>query len=206
MTMPSPRYLRHITLNTGHQRDSRKSEISDDALDACREIIESLVATGFASLPGPPGYSVAGIAGAKTTAEEIFADAVQRLVDLPIPGRCLTAAVVRDDAPGRPLAIIAVADHQRCGAQVWANLRMVAEAYGMTPPTSLRQPPTPWCAALLLPAIIDDSSLDWLGDFERCLAWAWVVHIRTPEVQDVDDLEEHALRPGGPARPVGGSG
>lgn len=202
MSQLAPKYLRHVTLNTGHQRDSRRDEISPEAMASCLDLIERLVAAGNTPLPHPEGYSVAGIAGARTSAEADFAEVIERASGLHLSGRCLTAAVYRDVAPNQPLALIAVADHQRCGSTTWANLRAIADQYRIPAMTSLRQPPTPWCAALLLPGIATDAeAAHWLGDFERCLGWAWVQHIRTPQTAELDELEEHALRPGGPARP-----
>ena len=49
-------------------------------------------------------------------------------------------------------------------------------AEGATDPASLRRPPAPWLIVALLPALTawDRTRWDWLGDFERCLAWAWL--------------------------------
>ena len=40
----------------------------------------------------------------------------------------------------------------------------------------VQRPAEPWCAVLihLTLALADPSASAWLGDFERCVAWAWV--------------------------------
>jgi len=36
-------------------------------------------------------------------------------------------------------------------------------------------PPVPWCAVSVhTPVGAFPEALDWLGDFERCIAWAWI--------------------------------
>lgn len=41
--------------------------------------------------------------------------------------------------------------------------------------------PGPWCLVRLYPTIaaLDRADLGWLGDYERCLAWAWLDVPRT---------------------------
>ena len=202
-----PSYIRHVTLNSGHRRDSRRSEISARAIEACSDLIARLRSDGIARLPHPDGYMIAGIAGARTRPEQIFADSLAAAgVQAPI-GRCLTTIVTRCDSQmqpmGRPLVMIAVAGHSRCGAAVWGNLSAMAAHLGLPTQASRVQPPAPWCAALLLPGIADDpQAAEWLGDFERCLAWSWVLATHTPETEIWDELEEHACAPRGPARPI----
>ncbi len=36
------------------------------------------------------------------------------------------------------------------------------------------EPPAPWCAVQIgTAAILHPDALSWVGDFERCIAWAW---------------------------------
>lgn len=37
--------------------------------------------------------------------------------------------------------------------------------------------PLPACLVEILPAATVDPAVHWVGDFERCLAWAWVEHV-----------------------------
>lgn len=77
-------------------------------------------------------------------------------------GACLIATVFAGE---RPLVMVGVAGDVGQGAALW---RMLG-ANGSSPAES-------WCAARLLPSITvgDMGEMQWLGDFERCLAWAWV--------------------------------
>jgi hypothetical protein len=37
------------------------------------------------------------------------------------------------------------------------------------------RPQTPWCAAKLMPGLSAyPAAAMWLGDMERCVAWAWI--------------------------------
>lgn len=208
--MPDPAYIRHVTVNTGHRRDSRREEVSGPALDMCREIVRRLKRDGGTSMPHPPGYAVVAIAGGLTRSEDVFADMIRRVqaADDPVlkgglVGRCLTAVVYLDRPKPVPVAIVAVAQRPRCGADVWANLLAHAARLGMASPADRPQPPAPWCAALLLPGIVGTDAPEWLGDFERCLAWAWVIEVGgEPATAVYDELDDHATMPHGPPRPV----
>lgn len=84
-------------------------------------------------------------------------------------GRCLFGSVWRDDVP---LVGVGVALHSRCGAVVWRELHRTDEPLETDPQ---RQPPTPWCAARLeLSLVFAPEVVHWLGDYERCLAWAFL--------------------------------
>lgn len=76
-------------------------------------------------------------------------------------GNCVEFEVV--NAIGKILVRIGVANHSRCGAALWRRLG----AEGAVPGE-------PWCAVQLLDGL-DQNASRWLGDFERCLAWAWLL-------------------------------
>ena len=46
-------YLYHLTLATGHARKSYRSEISDDALRVCAELIRQIRERPLAPIPMP---------------------------------------------------------------------------------------------------------------------------------------------------------
>ena len=145
-------HIRHVTLTTGHARDSLAGEVSPSALARAQAIIVGF-ASGEVSEPTPvmPGYSVTGRAS----------------------GRCLVATVYADGPPSELVATIGVATHSRCGASLWRNLHQWGRTPVVTDPT--RCPPEPWVAvALDEGAAPHEDAMHWLGDFERCLAWAWV--------------------------------
>lgn len=78
--------------------------------------------------------------------------------------KCLQAEVYTGS--GVRLVVLGVAAHARCGAPLWARLEGAPEA----------KPAEPWCGVWLDPAGVaaDPDAYQWLGDFERCLAWAFL--------------------------------
>lgn len=69
-----------------------------------------------------------------------------------------------------PLVTFAVAQDSANGDDLWERL---AGRFGAAP--GLRKPPEPWCGVVVHPALaLDGAARDWLGDFERCVAWAWI--------------------------------
>jgi len=146
------RYIRHVTLTTGHVRDSCRHEISDEALAACRDLLRQILAAegALAKIPGVGDYHLSGTAAAA----------------------CLVCTVW-SGAPSVCIATIWVAAHSRCGARLWRELHRWGETPVVTDPTCC--PPEPWIAVALDTGIVQHpEAAHWLGDFERCLAWAWV--------------------------------
>ena len=63
-----------------------------------------------------------------------------------------------------------IAQRSREAAQLWDYL---INAFGAHP--SAKMPSVPWCATSPHePLAVLRDALDWLGDFERCVAWAWI--------------------------------
>lgn len=98
-------------------------------------------------------------------------------VDLPIEGTCMSAAAEGDALlvtawRGRaPLVTVGVARSDTDALRLWGLLRRDGDA------APDRPPPAPWCAAVLEPGLLlHPGDAAWLGDYERCLAWAWVEH------------------------------
>ena len=77
---------------------------------------------------------------------------------------CIEAEVYAPN--GIRLIRIGVADHPRCGQPMWVRLGGAPDA----------RPQEPWCVASIdqAGAKTDPEAYQWLGDFERCLAWAWL--------------------------------
>jgi len=147
------RYIEHVTLTTGDSRRSERGEVAGIRLDGARALIARLGETPDSTVPiaEQPGYSVGGRG----------------------QGRCLVATVWADGPTSEIIASIGIAAHNRCGAVVWRALHQYGRLPVVTDPDS--QPQPPWCAAALEIGILRhmDAS-EWLGDFERCLAWAWI--------------------------------
>jgi hypothetical protein len=88
-------------------------------------------------------------------------------------GHCLQAEV--HTPGGVRLVVIGVASHARCGQSLWLRLEGLPGA----------KPAEPWCAAWLDSAgqAADPTAYHWLGDFERCLAWAFLDSVAAKEAR-----------------------
>ncbi len=132
----------HLTLLTGHTRESPRSEVADHVID----VLRPWLAPGTHPITQVPGgYSLV----------------------VPVVERGYLATVQQ----GRvPIASIGVAADEGEAEIVWPALvelqRAVAE------PVATRPATTPWCAVALL--VVSPATSDWLGDFERCLAWTYL--------------------------------
>lgn len=153
--MAHPRFLRHVTLTTGDVRDSTIDEISPAALEAVGELLVRVCRPEQpepVSIPAVGPYSISG----RCTS------------------RCLTATVWADGPPSVAIASLGVAGHSRCGATLWRALHTWGDAPVSTDPA--RCPPEPWVAVALDAGIARHlDATAWLGDFARCLGWAFLV-------------------------------
>jgi len=171
--------LAHITLTTGHSRQSPRSEVSDEIL----VVVEGLLAAAIDGAarsrgsrlggPGRPAIPRVTPACHLTAAAE---------------GDALIATVWADEAPGAPgtpapLTTIGVAASDDGAARLWRLLHESATKAPGVPPLATdpgRPPAAPWCAAridvglLVLPRATQMAAMGWMGDFERCVGWAWI--------------------------------
>ncbi|WP_458789296.1 hypothetical protein [Adonisia turfae] len=155
MGKPSPS-VAHVTLTTGHLRQSPRREVADSIVAELRPLIDAIVAGKTVPIPGLEGYSISGRSSGEDGA-----------------GRCLSVIVWAERPEVEPICTIGIAAHSRCGARLWRSLHEVATLPAATDPG--RQPAAPWVAAALQAGL--DRHLEaasWLGDFERCLAWTWI--------------------------------
>lgn len=143
---PGDRYLMHVTIETGRARRSYRDEVTDETVTLLRLQIAEMLA----GLPVEvtPGYRLTGASA----------------------GAALLATVSRGIMP---LVTIAVAKNAKVSRRLWDHLRR-PQMPGMS--GAVGDPPrAPWCAAVVYPTLVaDPGAADWLGDFERCLAWAWI--------------------------------
>lgn len=167
--MRPEQYLYHITLATGHTRRSWRHEIDPVALAATREIVAAAMRA-----------EAAVDALCESGASDVQIDAASAGVPLPAPGAtlqildstrpCMMATI---SLYGVPLITMGVATHQRCGARLWRTLTQVPTPQG----ADLVRPQTPWCAVRLHESLaLYPDAAGWLGDAERCVAWAWMDH------------------------------
>lgn len=143
------RYLEHLTLTTGHSRRSPRSEVPDEVVSTLRLWLDRALAGGdMEPLPG---------------------DLEQRFGAVAVKGAGLIVTLYNLEL-GAPVGIVkfGVAGRSRHSRECWKILTSVAA-------TDAKQPAVPWCAAVLYPAAFDCiDDLPWVGDFERCVAWAWL--------------------------------
>lgn len=153
------RTIKHITLTSGHARDTTADEVPGKVTDAMAPLLDHLALSGddsaetvplTAAGANLPGFSLSGRAH----------------------GRCLVAVVWADGPPSVAIASIGVALHSRCAAGLWRGLHQWGTLPVVTDPEGC--PAEPWVAAALDEGALDHpDAMHWLGDFERCLAWAW---------------------------------
>lgn len=142
--------IRHITLTTGHVRDSLSDEISQIALAYFTQLIHDLNKsnTHVDLSPYFPGYTINGA----------------------IEGNNLIATVWCDYLP---VVTIGVAAFSHEGRRLWEVMHQ--DQSWSTQTKSDQKPSLPWCAAKLQPGLmLYPEASEWLGDFERCLAWAFI--------------------------------
>lgn len=148
-------HIQHLTVNTGHSTMSPRSEVSDAIIALVQR--ELLPHAEFA-IPGVrAGWSV------KLT-------------------RMATAGMFSIFHCGVPIVTCGLAMDARASDLVWRQLMSLhslssgcRETMPEDWPLEPSQPRSvPWLGVVLLPtvAIVPPEDLGWLGDFERCLAWA----------------------------------
>jgi len=169
--MSNSPYLAHLTLTTGHLRRSYREEVGDEALALLAPWLATAIRTGAREpLPVP---SLAHFAA--TAAVE---DGALICTVWGPPHSQQTAAAANPDM-AVPLITLGVAQRSRQAAALWPLLlAMPGSASGV------RRPEPPWCAVSLQPGLLlHPTASDWLGDFERCVAWAWIT--RAPALDRV---------------------
>lgn len=143
-------YIQHITIQTGHVRRSWRHEIDPAILEQVGAILADAL-RGDRQIPGdPPGCILRAMRS----------------------GRCLLASVRSPEESGAriPLVTFGVAAHSRCGASLWRLLTEVPVRVSSDP-----CPEEPWCAVRLEAGLaVYPAAAHWLGDMERCIAWAWM--------------------------------
>lgn len=140
------RYLSHLTLDTGHVLRAPRKELDEAVLTIVRQGIDEAL-YGLSPVIRP-GYTLSA------TQEH----------------GALLATVLTETR--EPICTIAVACDARQGESLWAALKDPEPGGAI----AIGEPPAaPWCAVRLYPGLASHvGALAWLGDFERCVAWAWI--------------------------------
>ena len=153
-----PTLFEHITLTTGHNRECFSSEVSKDALGVCYDLImKSSLYQSLIPIPGFPQYSTRMQISATNLTAEVF--------------KSVSGMQVRVLTMGVALA-------PESGEKLWKDLHNRASDF-LPMATSAELPPNrPWIAARLEEGqVVAFDSMFWLGDFERCLAWAFAHYV-----------------------------
>ena len=141
-------YINHITLSTGHNRQSPRQEVGADTVAWLRPWLDRLLAIGVPlPLPEPSlaRYSASAHIEQGGLVMTVFAGA---------------------DA----IVTFAVAGRSRQSAPLWSC--MIAQ-HSAAP--GLTAPATPWIAVAVREGLAAHrEAAEWLGDFERCVAWAFL--------------------------------
>lgn len=150
MTVPA---INHITLTTSHVNISSRADVWDASLATLRPWIAAALLSGKPEpLPGALAHYCAS-AMRDDGALVVTVYASER------------SGVPR--VQPTPLCVIGIAQDKQ--TSLWGLLNDLHGQRGAPEPES------PWCAVALLPALAGDiQAAHWLGDFERCLAWAWI--------------------------------
>lgn len=154
-------YINHITLNTGHLARTQRAGVDPEVTALLAPWLQVIVNSGQAHpLPVP---ELAHISAQAFVQDGGLVVTVSAPAGPHTPGKPHTG-------PAMPLVTLGVAQRSRQGAALWA---LLVNAFGQKP--GLQEPGAPWLAVALHPsAAAYTGALDWLGDFERCIAWAWI--------------------------------
>lgn len=163
-------YLNHITLNTGHLARTSRTDVAPAVTQLLASWLPATLNSGkYHHLPVPELSHFSA---------QIFVQDGALVVTV--------SASVGPHQQGKPhngqtmpLVTFGVAQRSRQGAPLWS---MLVKAFGCV--AGLQQPGTPYCAVAIHPRIAAyKGATGWLGDFERCVAWAWIT--RNPDLQPV---------------------
>ena len=147
----------HYTLNTGHSRRSPRSEVAYATIAA----LDPLLSQGRHPLPIPGAYEA-----------EVTPD-----------GNGVMVTVWSGDFP---LATFGVAPDDESAVTLWPEIerlylqltdQAIMRSADFEPPR--RPSRTPWISAIVIGA--DPEAAYWIGDFERCFAWAWLEKLKPRE-------------------------
>jgi len=157
--MSADPYLHHVTLTTGDTRRSYRRECNDGLIRELAPIVAQCEREGIAELPSPTGLM-----------------RLDRISENDRPSRHIAIWSIREPQ-GPALVTLALAMEDRAGAGVW---RALHSGHAEPMPLATRadsRPGAPWLAVMLhLPAALPrpHPAIPWLGDAERCIAWAWI--------------------------------
>ena len=154
--MTTPRYLWHVTLDTGHGARSPRTAVDDAVVAAVGDNLRGALDAGDDRTPlvGPPGYTLRATSAQGALMATVYA---RRYAPLP---------------PCVPLVTFAVATRARHASKLWRAMHVAGRVYETDPDVT---PAPPYLAVRIEPSVVVDmGALAWLADYERCAAWAWI--------------------------------
>lgn len=161
-------YINHITLNTGHIARTNRADVAPKVTALLANWLSAIINSGKAHpLPSPDlsHFNAQALVQDGALVVTVSAPAGPHQHGKPFAGRTM------------PLVTFGVATRSRQGAPLW---KMMVQAFDCK--LGLLQPGTPYCAVAIHPSLAMYSGpVEWLGDFERCVAWAWIT--RNPELR-----------------------
>jgi hypothetical protein len=152
-------YIAHLTLATGHATRIQRGDVTGETLARVGPWLAVLVESGR---PAPLPVS-------ELAEYSALAAMIDGALIVTISGPAPVDGPMAGKAP--PLVSIGVAERSRHGGALWPLL-----TGPVMPPAKpgLQRPREPWCAVVLWPTLaLYPSASHWLGDLERCIAWAW---------------------------------
>lgn len=163
-------YLHHITITTGHSRRCLLSEVAPEVLAMMGEWLSQALLSddGLDQPPVPVPLPVPALAEFSAHVHQSPGGLVVTVYGPDI----LTVPPAMPEPV--PLVTFAVARRERNAAKLWSALILAAQG-PLAPPA---MPSTPWCGVVLHQGVrFFPDATNWLGDFERCVAWAWILRV-----------------------------
>jgi hypothetical protein len=161
-------YLNHITLSTGHIARTQRSDVAPAVTKLLADWLPDAINSGKAHpLPVPElsHFSAQVFVQAGALVVTVSAPVGPHEQGKPHAGQAM------------PLITMGVAQRSRQSADLWS---MLINAFPAV--RGLEAPGTPWLAVAVHPSIASYTGpVEWLGDFERCIAWAWIT--RNPDLR-----------------------
>jgi hypothetical protein len=149
-------HICHVTLNTGHERTSYRHEVSAEVIRVCGDLLDAALEQRGRRVPVP-----------------VPPDSPKCSLSATAEGRCAIFTVWGPN--GESLVTFGVAPPSPCAKRLWQLLHQSGSFLEMkTSPA--RVPVDSWCAARVEVgfALYPPQAGSWIGDFERCIAWAWL--------------------------------
>ena len=154
-------HINHITLSTGHIARTSRADVAPEVTKLLAEWLPGTINTGK---PHP-----LPVAELSHFSAQVFVQDGALVVTVSAPVGPHTQGKPHT-GKAMPLVTFGAAQRSRQGAPLWD---MLVKAFGSK--SGLKQPDTPYCAVAVHPGIaIYAGPVEWLGDFERCVAWAWI--------------------------------